>query len=34
MGACHIGLFAVTGSLEWGIKKEKWGIKKSFVELV
>jgi hypothetical protein len=31
MGACHIGLFSVTGSLEAGIKKEKWGIKKALL---
>jgi hypothetical protein len=28
MGSCHIRLSSVTGSLEWDIKKEKWGIEK------
>jgi hypothetical protein len=34
MGSCHIRLSAVTGSLEWDMKKEKWGIQKRLVELV
>ena len=31
MGACHLRLFSVTGSLEWDMKKEMRGIKKNIL---